>query len=200
MRTMVATLTLSLAASQFVPPSILENGDARGGEASWTKSHRPGGEAAIETCKGLPCFVVRKGGVWAQFGRLPEGSTGKFVLVIGRGSSERVWADDNITGLPYLGAAFATSTQKRYIYVDTRSRNHMARPSRVNEWVTMSAILPIPPDAAYLWLRLSQGSRRGTPHNGSAARFMDVEARIFDTQEAARAYIDSYNGLHESRR
>ncbi len=70
----------------------------------------------------------------------------------------------------------------------------------MNQWVTMSTIKPIPPEAAFLWLRLAQGSRRGTPHNGSAAWFMDVEARIFDTQDAARRYIDSYNALHDSDR
>ena len=92
--TVLATLALSLAAPQFPPPSIVENGDARGGESSWTKHEKrrdDRGQATIETCDTAPCFAVRNGAAWAQFARLPEGSVGKFLVVLGRGSSERVW-------------------------------------------------------------------------------------------------------------
>ncbi len=152
----------------------------------------------IETCGTAPCFAVRNGAEWAQFARLPEGSVGKFLVVLGRGSSERVWRDGNITGVPYLHVAFAKASLTRYIYVDVRTDTDRSDATRVNQWVTMSTIKPIPPEAAFLWLKLAHGLRRGTPHNGSAAWFKDVEARIFDTQDAARHYIDSYNALHES--
>jgi len=107
---MLTSVACLLTASQFAPPNVLEDGDARGGQFSWTKNHRPGGQAATETCGGLPCFVVRNHGAWSQFARLPDGSAGKFLLVIGRGFSERVWRDGNITGLPYLNAARAPAS------------------------------------------------------------------------------------------
>ena len=56
-------------------------------------------KATIETCDAGPCLAVRNGAVWTQFPRLPEGPLGKFVLVIGRGSSERVWADEPLQRL-----------------------------------------------------------------------------------------------------
>jgi hypothetical protein len=200
----VVAVALSLTAAQFPPPNIVENGDARGAESSWTKDEkRPGrmGRASMESCETGPCFVVRDGANWAQFPRLPEGSVGKFVLVIGRGSSERVWPKhDNITGVPYLQVAFATASRTRYIYVDNRNDAYRGNASQPNQWVTMSSIKRIPAEAAFLWLQLGQGERKGTPHNGSAARFMDVEARIFDTEDAARAYIEQYNEFHATGR
>ena len=199
----VSLLTLSLAVFQFVPLNILENGDARGGESSWTKhEQRPDGmgRATVESCETGPCFVVRNAAHWAQFPRLPEDSVGKFLLVVARGSSERVWPNhNNITGVPYLQVAFAKASRTRYIYVDNRDDAYRGSASRPNQWVTMSSIKRIPPEAAFLWLQLGQGTRKGTPHNGSAARFMDVEARVFDTEEAARAYIAQYTAMHEQR-
>jgi hypothetical protein len=131
-----------------------------------------------------------------QFIPLPQESTGKFVVLLARASSERILPDRNITGLPYVWGAFATATRRHYLYVPLRD-SRIAHPPRENYWMTISDVLTVPTGAAYIWLKLSQGQRKGTPHNGSAARFRDVEARIFDTIAAADAYIRSYDLLHE---
>ena len=182
------------------PYNIIENGDARSGDASWSTSVRPEMKGTVETCEGGPCFVLRNGASWRQFARLPEGSTGKYVLVTGRGSSERVWNDGNITGLPYLHASFTTEGRKQFIYVNSAVGTELARPSHPNTWVTMHRIVRIPEDAVYLSLMLGQAQRKGTPHNGSAARFMHVEARVFESEEAARRYLTVYNSQYAGQK
>ena len=201
MRGLIFAAVLSASFLQQPPPySIVENGDARSGDASWQTSVRPEMKGTIETCEDGPCFVVRNGASWRQFARLPDASVGKYLLVIARGASERVWNDGNITGLAYVHVSFAIADRKRFIYVNTPERTHMAWSPRPNAWETIYKVVRIPEDAVYLSLQLAQGARKGTPHNGSAARFMRVEARVFDNEEAARSYVTVYNSRYSGQR
>jgi hypothetical protein len=187
-------LAVTMIAPQLPPPNLVENGDARAGEIHWEASRRERG--TVESCNGSPCFVMRNGAGWMQFIPLPPESTGKFVVLVARASTERVLPDRNITGLPYINGAFATATRRNYLYVPLRD-SRTAHPPRENYWMTISDVLTVPRGAAYIWLSLGQGQRKGTPHNGSAARVRDVEARMFDTLAAADAYIRSYDRLYE---
>ena len=145
-------------------------------------------DATIETCDGVPCFVVRNGMAWQQHIRLFEDFTGKYVLIIATASSERVYADDNITGLPYLWARLWTDPPA--MSPGTILQGMRIQPRVSNRWHTMHGIFPVPKGIVAMDVMLGQGERRGTPQNGSVARVKDVEVRFFDTEAAAKAVRD----------
>jgi len=50
----------------------------------------------------------------------------------------------------------------------------------------------VPQRTENLVLDLSQAERKDSP-DGSAARFSDVQVRLFDTEAAARAFVSEYS-------
>ena len=201
---LAASLALALAAQLPLPLNLVTNGDARGGAAGWVPQRSsnpaaakdPARDASVETRDGAPCFAMRNGASWAQQIPLFEESAGKFLLIIGRGSSERVHADGNITGLPYLWAHVihgGPSSNADYL------QGMLLESSEPNVWGTMHGIFPMPKGVRAITLRLGQAERRGTPQNGSVARVREVEVRLFDTRAAAEAYVASYNAFHDPK-
>jgi len=79
--------------------NLLQNPNADEGARFW----RIYGDAKVEqTSDGNWRFAVRSKGSFLQKVTLPDDSVGKYALLIGRASSERVNSDGAITGLPYL--------------------------------------------------------------------------------------------------
>jgi hypothetical protein len=198
-RLVAAAVALTL---QGFPPNLVENGDARGGPSGWQPvpgHQRPrkdlSRDAMIEMIDGAPCFVMRNQASWVQTLPLYEDHAGKFLLIIGRGSSERVYEDDNITGLPYLWAHLVADGKPTNTHWLQGMRLHA---KTANEWGTMHGIFPVPKGVRSITLKLGQAERKGTPQNGSAARVKDVEARLFETRADAAAYVAAYNALHDS--
>lgn len=204
MRVLVlAALLAAFNTPQLPPPNMVANGDARAGKQHWVprKSHQlptreQAKDATIEDCEGVPCFVVRNGIAWQQRIQILEDVAGKHVLIIARASSERVHADGNITGLPYLWARLSTDAtapvqgtilQGMRLEIDTPDR-----------WGTMYGVFPVPKGVVAMDIMLGQAERKGTPQNGSAARVKEVEVRFFDTEAAARAYVTMYNAAHDT--
>lgn len=201
----ISTLLCFTSAAQLPPPNMLANGDARAGKQHWVarKSHQlPTREqekdATIEDCDGVPCFVLRNGIAWQQRIQLPEDYAGKYVLLIATASSERVYQDDNITGLPYLWARLWTDPPAQL--PGTILQGMRIQPRAANQWMTMDGVFPVPKGVVSMDVMLGQGERKGTPQNGSAARIKDVEVRFFDTEDAARAYVAMYNAAHDAGR
>lgn len=193
---LLISLLTGVAAQQLPPPNLVENGDARGGAAGWQRERgalRPAAkidaDAYVETRDGAPCFVMRNQAAWIQHVRLHDDSEGKFLLIIGRGSSERVHADGNITGLPYLWARVLNDARPSNANV---FQGMSLRAKSPDEWETIHGIFRMPSGVRGITLRLGQAERRGTPQNGSAARITDVEMRLFDTPAEADAYVALY--------
>ena len=200
--TILLLTILSLAASQLPPPNLVENGDARAGEAHWAKSrsHKPlpaedAKDASIEVCDGSPCFVLRNSAGWNQLIRLREDASGKYVLIVARGSSERIPENGSITGRPYLWA--------RLIGVEPFQKGVLQgmalQPKASHAWGTMSGIFRVPPGVEGIHLMVAQALGAGTPQNGSAARVKDIEVRLFETYDAAVTYLRLYDSQYEPR-
>lgn len=144
-------MLMTLAAPQLPPPNLVENGDARAGEVHWTRSraHRPltgegAKDASVESCDSTPCFVLRNGAGWNQQIRLHEDPAGKFLLIVARGSTERIPEDGSITGRPYLWARLigVAPFQKGVL------QGMALQPTAPNVWGTMYGIFRVPPAAA----------------------------------------------------
>jgi hypothetical protein len=68
----------------------------------------------------------------------------------------------------------------------------MALPESPTDWVKMYGLFQIPNGAAVAHVRLSQGERRGSPADGSVARFRDVRMHLFPTEQAGREFVKQY--------
>jgi hypothetical protein len=177
---LAAAALATLAAQQ--PKSLIVNGDASAGLSEWT----PVGGATVARDSGNGHFVVMDGGKLGQTITLPSSSSGQILVLVARGSSERVNADGSITGLPYLYGLIGDSSGVR-ILAHLQAPAMRARPQAPNTWVKMAGVFEIPDGAARLTVQLSQAERRGDPQNGSAARFDDVAAYVFQSESEARA-------------
>lgn len=153
------------------------------------------GQADIEEFDGKKVFVVRNKGYFLQDVDLSETDIGKFALLIGRGSSERVNADGAITGLPYLYGYMLNSTnhpKDARIYGYLQGQQMRAGASYQDEWVTMFGIFRVPEGTRAIRFFLNQAERKNVPQNGSAARFDSVGLYLFETEEDALEFAKVY--------
>ena len=197
MTTKLLKITLALLTMVAAPPvwaqpqNLLQNPNADLQAQFW----RTYGEATIEISRDKnPCFVVRNGGYFLQDVSLPNDAVGKYALLIGRGSSERINPDGAITGLPYLYGHIMPEVSPRggRVLDYLQGENMRASPTRENEWVPMWGIFRVPDGTGAIRFFLNQALRNGVPHNGSAARFDDLGLYLFPTAEDAQAFVNSF--------
>ena len=170
--------------------NLLWNPNADDGTSSWGAY----GDATVEqTSDGNRHFVVRNRGNFFQDVTLPTGSTGKYALLIGRTSSERINTDGAITGLPYLYGYMMESTDpggriKSYL----QARSMLCWAKNPNEWVTVWGVFEVPSGTGVIRFFLNQAERKDIPQNGSAARFDDLGLYLVTTEEEAMALVQVY--------
>ena len=179
------------AVSNGQTQNLLQNPNADLRTANWQTF----GEASIEPCIGNDlCFVDRNGGHFFQDVTLPESSTGKFALLIGRASAERINPDGSITDLPYLyGYMMGPSATREETILAYLQGQGMGATTRVrNDWVTLWGIFEVPEKTRAIRFFLNQALRNGLPHNGSAARFDNVGLFLFSSRKDAEVFVSQY--------
>ena len=172
--------------------NLLQNPNADEGARFW----RIYGDAKVEqTSDGNWRFAVRSKGSFLQKVTLPDDSVGKYALLIGRASSERVNSDGAITGLPYLyGYMMERADQsvgRIHSYLQGQQMLCWAR--KANQWVTVWGMFEVPPGTGVIQFFLNQAERKGVPQNGSAAWFDDLGLYLFSTEEEGKAFVQAYN-------
>jgi hypothetical protein len=144
-----------------------------------------------EDADGGANFAVRNRGSFYRDFALPEGSVGKFALLIGRVSSERINADGAITGLPYLYGYMMDSSGGRIIEY-LQGQKMLGETSVANQWVTAWGLFQVPERTRVIRFFLNQAERKDVPQNGSTAKFNDVGLYLFDSKEDVVDFIRSY--------
>jgi len=183
------SVTTALANAQS--NNLLQNPSADDGADHW----RAFGDADVEqTPESGPHFRVRNKGYFLQDVSLPEGVVGKYALLIGRVSSERINADGAITGLPYLYGYMMEGTNPRggRILSYLQGQQMLCGSRKENEWVSAWGIFQVPSGTGAIRFFLDQAERKDVPQNGSAARFDDLGLYLFDTEKEASAFVKSY--------
>jgi hypothetical protein len=166
--------------------NLLDNPDADLATAGWQRT----ADATVEPCDGNPCFVVRNQGAFRQTIPLPAEASGRFVVLIGSGWTERV-EPDAITGLPYLyGVAGSGNRILGYF----QGQHMLGRPAVPRQWVAMSGVFQVPPGTERLNFQAQIAQGQGVPQNGSAARFDDLGCYLFPTEAEARTFISNWRG------
>ncbi len=175
--------------------NLLRNPNAEGGLEHW----RAAKDSTVEEYNGTRVFVVKNGGVggssFIQDIQLKESDIGKYALLIGRGSSERVNTDGSITGLPCLYGYMMSSVNQKggKIAAYLQGQRMRAEPSDPDEWVTMFGIFRVVKGSEAIRFFLNQAERKDDPQTGSAARFDDLGLYLFTSQLEALKYIEAYN-------
>ena len=188
---LLSFVSLSAVTSSAQTTNLLQNPKADLDVKHW----RPFGRATVEEDNGGRVFVVRDGGYFIQDVVVPEAAAGKFAVLIGRGSSERINPDGAITGLPYLyGYMMAPGEPNNgQILKYLQEQRMRSSATAVGEWVKMWGIFKVPEGTGRIRFFLNQALRKGLPHNGSAARFDDLGLYLFSTREEAEAFVNGYN-------
>jgi hypothetical protein len=173
--------------------NLLLNPNADDGASHW----RILGDATVEQAAGGNWrFVLRNSGYFLQDVTLPPGSVGKYALLIGRVSSERINSDGAITGLPSLYGYMMVDANPRggRILAYLQGQEMLCSSRKENEWVTAWGIFEVPAGTGAIRVFLNQAERKGVPQNGSAARFDDLGLYMFATEREARALVDTFKG------
>jgi hypothetical protein len=174
--------------------NLLLNPDAEMGTQHWVTQ----GQATIEDFNGTSVFAVRygctEGSGFIQDVDLTESDTGKYALLIGRGSSERINSDRSITGLPSLYGYMLRSKTTKGATINTYLQGQMmlGRASVPNQWVTMYGIFRVPERTVAIRFFLNQAERKHVPQNGSAARFDDLGLYLFASEREALDFVRAY--------
>lgn len=183
----IALLGGSIFSSVYGQTNLLQNPKAASGKEGW----RPYANATVEDYQGNAVFTVRNGANFSQDILLNASDAGKFALLIGRASGERV---NDGTDLPALSGYMmepgkgSAGRIKEYL-VDQRMVGH---PKEENQWVVLYGVYRIPEGTGQIRLLLVQGEVKDVPHNGSAARFDDLGVFLFDTEEDAIRFAGQY--------
>jgi hypothetical protein len=156
------------------------------------------GDAMIEEINGDPCFVIRDGGFIVQDITLNENEAGKFVLIIGLVSSERIKVDGIISGLPYLygymirGENIIDDISGTQISSYLKVSDMLYLSSIQSDWVVIWDVFQIQQYTKSIRIFLRQASQRGVALNGSIARFDDVGVYLFASLNEATAFVDQF--------
>ena len=159
--------------------NVLRDADGSEGMRYWQTY----GNATIEQVDGNPCFVVRRGGSFSQTVSISEGNENLYAVFIARVLSEYVHPDGAITDRPTLyGLAFG-----EYPRISGYLQGMIGKAERPQEWETVYGIFHLPYATTRIDFQLGQGSRKGVPYSGAAARFDDLALFVVTDESAARA-------------
>jgi hypothetical protein len=175
---------VTIVRGQAVPQNLLVDGV---GSGAW----KPHADAKPEQFLGEACLAVRSPGSFTQAVPLSAAAAGTYAVLAGLGQSDRINSDGSITGMPYLYATVWTADTKR-VLAYWQGANMLARPDSPTVWVKLHGLFEVPKNAALISVQLSQGQRRGSPADGSVARFRDVRLHLFPTEREALAFIARY--------
>ncbi len=189
-KSLILICLLLVATAVRAQTNLLFNPNADSKAENW----RVSGQATVEEFNGDKVFVVRNKGEFVQDVNLTQSDVGKFALLIGRGSSERINADGAITGLPYLYGYMIDSSNLKgaRIYAYLQGQQMRARTLYQDEWVMMFGIFRVLEGTGAIRFFLSQAQRKNVPQNGSAARFDNVGLYLFETEEDALEFVKAY--------
>jgi hypothetical protein len=171
------------------PQNLLLNSDASVGFSHWV----PSGDATVESVAGHEtCFSVRNRGSYHQDVLISPKDEGRYAVLLGLASSERINEDGAITGLPHLYGFMMSDPGHIIDYL--QGQQMLGSEKVANKWRPVYGIFIVPPGTTMIRFFLNQAERKGVPQNGSAARFDDLGLYIFPTISEARRFVqDRFN-------
>lgn len=168
--------------------NLLSNPDARQDLRHW----KVYGDVSV-TADDVPRFAVHSGHM-VQIVPL-DGAAGKFLVLIGRGATEKSKSDRIITGLPsltgYLLSTFnphGVNQINTYMFAGTPK----AASSSPDQPTKFYGIYQIPLNTLGVQATVSRAIRKDEEDDGSAAIFFSIGLYLFGTREEAVAFAKGY--------
>jgi hypothetical protein len=163
--------------------NLLLNGQADSKTEHWDVL-----ETTVEEFNGDKVFVFHNGGSLRQLVKLTDAAVGKYVLFIGRISSEGAnVVDKSNTNLPLIFVAnlipSGSSKGKGQIIRDDAKGE--------NDWDTIYTIYQLT-NKGIIECWLLQHREQNVPNEGSAVRFDNLGLYLFETKEDALKFAKAY--------
>jgi len=155
------------------------------GAGAWTAF----GSTEIRDIDSRPTFITRYGGHFNQAVSISPSDVGKYVLLIGMGSANRVFATNDITDHPYLYGYMETTG---HIVAYLQGQQMLWESETKDEWKCLYGVFVIPPTTNQIRFFLNAAQRKGTDYDGSESRFEDPGLFIFDTSADAEQSAAKY--------
>jgi hypothetical protein len=169
------------------PLNLLLNSDATENATHWI----PSGNAIVESAAGHDrCFSLRNQGLFHQDVILPPEAEGKYAVLLGLASSERINPDEAINGLPHLYGYMLNDALQIIAYLQGQQMQGSEKVP--NKWGPVYGIFMVPPGTTRMRYFLNQAERRGVPQNGSAARFDDLGLYLLPTMPEAMRFVQDH--------
>jgi hypothetical protein len=179
-----------LSSSILGQANLLLNPDASDPSAHW-KANR---DAEVRDSSGESIFVVRNGGYFYQDVKLPTNSDGKYALLIGKASAQRINPDNSITDSPYIFGYMIYDYKPAGSKINTylQGQRMLLQGTSKDEWSNLYGVFKVATGTEVVRFFLNQASRRGDPHDGSEARFDNLGLYLFDAESEAIRFAESY--------
>lgn len=174
----------------FGQDNLLLNSDAAESASHW-KAH---GDAEVRVLDGEAVFIVRNGGYFFQDVKLSSDSEGKFALLIGKASAQRINPSGSITDLPYIYGYMMYDYKRSGGRINTylQEQRMLLQAKSPDQWSKVYGVFKVAPGTEAIRFFLKQASRRGDPHDGSEARFDDLGLYLFDSERDALSFAERY--------
>lgn len=155
------------------------------GKADSKTEHWRAWDTTVEEYNGDKVFVLHKVGSLSQWTKLTEEAVSKFVLFIGRFSSERT----NVDGKP------TTNPSHFYIFFSNLGAKSegpiiLNDAKGENEWSTIYAIYQLPKESFIKCV--IYGKKHDVPSEGSVVRFDNLGLYLFETEKDALEFAREY--------
>lgn len=171
-------------------PNLIKYPDAGRFNKSWNTK----GEVSVEMEQTEDgdnyLFAIRYCGMIWQDAVLKE-TAGRYALLIAWASSERINADREQTGLPYLYGYMLNKKDHNKIDAYLKGQQMLLSGTTPDEWEVIYGIFEIPPETGAIRFFMQQADGR-EPQNGSAARFDQPGLFLFNSIDEAREFAGKY--------
>ena len=182
------------ALGQTQPKNLLQNPNADEGGEGWRFFFH---DASLEYASdGDPHFSLRNSMQITQTVMLPEGSVGKYALLVARVSSDMIYNEGTRTGLPVMTATTMSKiAPEGNVATSSPGSLQWLPPATIHpsEWVALIGRFQIPGGTVaiqYTIARWDESARSRGP--GPAVRFDDLGLYIFNTAEESEPFVKAY--------
>jgi hypothetical protein len=171
------------------PANLLTNSGANEDLLGWQVAGAAT-TATLADLGGNRVFVLRGGASLVQVVPLMPEAAGQYLVYLAYARGDRVDRPADITDQPYLYGLTVSADGARILscHQGLTMNSSTLTPG---QWGRLWGIFRVPTGAALVTFEMRQGRRRGTPQDGSAARFDDVGLFLFRSDEEAQAFVDA---------
>jgi hypothetical protein len=170
------------------PANLIENGDAENNGLGWNFSSF---DATVHSASGNPAFAIRNDATLRHTVNIGN-PLGAYVVVMAMSATETIGP----TGMGMIWGDFIDAVDPQLVVGGLFSNQLYSTATIPDQWVPLTAYIPIPSNAGQIMLYMANTEMPGVPHDGAWTWFDDVELWIVETEQEAIDLINAYKARH----